>query len=55
MVVSVQTAQSISAVLLKHIPPEKVDVIIAELKSVDGNQSFVDTVQLLETLLRKNK
>ena len=54
MVASVKSVDTVLQIVLKYVPKDKLPDLIAELKTVPGNRSFMETMQLLEKRSAKN-
>jgi len=54
MVASVKSVDTVLQIVLKYVPKDKLPDLIAELKTVPGNKSFMETMQLLEKRSAKN-
>jgi len=53
MVVGHNTAQKILDVFLRHVDPGEVETILAELRAIRGNRSYRETIDRIESYLRK--
>lgn len=54
MVTSVKTAHNVLDVILKYVPDDQIDNLINELKDVQGNKSYQDTVKLIEKIRKSS-
>jgi hypothetical protein len=54
MVASKRTISQVRAVILRHLDQATAERLLADLRQVPGNSSFVETVRLLEQALRSD-
>lgn len=52
MVASNDTIREVVEVLHRHLEPEQIRGIVADLQEVRGNESFEQTIDLLEQAVR---
>jgi hypothetical protein len=52
MVASVNTVTLVVQVIMQYVPKKDIPALIDQLKAIDGNKSFLETVLLIEKLYK---
>lgn len=55
MTTSYQTAEAIFDAVVKHVTESQLRAIIADLKKIDGNASFIETVRQLDKIAEETE
>jgi hypothetical protein len=55
MVASVNTVYDVMKIIMKYVPVEKIPNLVKDLSEVEGNASFIATIQRLQIELQKHR